>query len=215
MAARSSSYTPEQQRALQALRPVLGARAAVIYEAHGRSLHKVVGFARDSSRPGCRRLVTGLALAQALLAEQLRSRCVFTSPAAVKDYLKLHFAGQAHESFGVMFLDTQHALLDPGPRPRPFDLLLTLRGDLLSVPSFPAHGLRWAPLGGSRGMPCNGGTEGFDAFEVERKVACETARGPVAPLRQARCRPAVRPAPVLRLSFNAATPSNASSVRPA
>ena len=111
MAARSLSYTREQLRALQALRPVLGARAAVIYEAHGRSLHKVVGFARDSSRPGCRRLVTGLALAQALLAEQLRSRCVFTSPAAVKDYLKLHFAGQAHESFGVMFLDTQHALL--------------------------------------------------------------------------------------------------------
>ena len=107
----STSYALEQQSAMHALRAILGPRAALVYELHGRSLQKVVGFARTSSLPGCRRLVTGLALAQALLAEQLRTSAVFTSPAAVKDFLKLLFAGQAHESFGVMFLDAQHALV--------------------------------------------------------------------------------------------------------
>ncbi len=30
---------------------------------------------------------------------------------AVADFLQLHFAGQAHESFAVLYLDAQHALL--------------------------------------------------------------------------------------------------------
>ena len=55
--------------------------------------------------------MTGLALTQELLVEKLASRSVFDSPGAVADFLKIHFAGQPHESVGVLFLDTQHALI--------------------------------------------------------------------------------------------------------
>ena len=60
---------------------------------------------------GCQSLVTSLELAQALLVEELTAPPVFDTPTAVADYLKLHFAGQTHESFAVLFLDARHALL--------------------------------------------------------------------------------------------------------
>ena len=37
--------------------------------------------------------------------EELSTRSVFDSPRAVADFLKLHFAGQPHESFAVLYLD--------------------------------------------------------------------------------------------------------------
>lgn len=46
-----------------------------------------------------------------MLVEELTSRSVFDSPKAVADFLKLHFAGQPHESFAVLYLDAQHALI--------------------------------------------------------------------------------------------------------
>lgn len=107
----SSDLTVRQQRIVDALRPFLGADADTLYEAHGRSLQKLTGFARRSTLPGCHRLVTGLALAQELLVEELTSRSVFDSPKAVADFLKLHFAGQTYESFAVLYLDAQHALI--------------------------------------------------------------------------------------------------------
>jgi len=107
----SLDFTAQQRRVVDALRPILGAEADALYEAHGRSLHKLAGFARDSSLPGCRRLATSLALAQELLAEEMTAGPVFDSPAAVRDFLKLHFAGQPHESFVVMYLDAQHRLI--------------------------------------------------------------------------------------------------------
>ena len=105
------SYTPIQQRILGCLRVFLGEQAAPLYEAHGRSLQRLAAFARDSGLPGCQELSTGLALAQALLAEAMSSAPVFDSPAAVTDFLKLHFAGQAYESFVVVFLDARHQLI--------------------------------------------------------------------------------------------------------
>ncbi|MDQ0570013.1 hypothetical protein QFZ42_001847 [Variovorax paradoxus] len=39
-------------RVLEALRPFLGAEAEALFEAHGRSLHRLVGFARDTSGIG-------------------------------------------------------------------------------------------------------------------------------------------------------------------
>ncbi|REV45226.1 hypothetical protein DSK47_00010, partial [Mycobacterium tuberculosis] len=65
----------------------------------------------ESSHPAYRLLAAGLALAQETLAEPMRDAAAFESPAAVKDYLRLHFAGQGHESFVVLFLDSQHRLL--------------------------------------------------------------------------------------------------------
>ena len=107
----SLDLTVQQRRIVDALRPILGAEADALYEAHGRSLHKLAGFARDSSMPGCRRLATSLALAQELLAEEMTAGPVFDSPTAVSDFLKLHFAGQPYESFVVMYLDSQHRLI--------------------------------------------------------------------------------------------------------
>lgn len=106
-----SELTVRQQRIVDALRPFFGAEADALYEANGRSLHKLTYFARQSSLPSFHRLVTGLALAQELLVEELTSRSVFDSPQAVKDFLTLHFAGQPHESFAVLYLDAQHALI--------------------------------------------------------------------------------------------------------
>jgi DNA repair protein RadC len=107
----SLEFNARQRRIVDALRPILGEEADALYEAHGRSLHKLAGFARDSSMPCCRRLVTSLALAQELLAEEMTTAPVFDSPTAVSDFLKLHFAGQPFESFVVMYLDAQHRLI--------------------------------------------------------------------------------------------------------
>ncbi|MBT2305295.1 DNA repair protein RadC [Variovorax paradoxus] len=107
----SLDLTAQQRRIVDALRPILGAEAEALYEAHGRSLHKLAGFARDSSMPSCRRLATSLALAQELLAEEMTAAPVFDSPTAVSDFLKLHFAGQPFESFVAMYLDAQHRLI--------------------------------------------------------------------------------------------------------
>jgi DNA repair protein RadC len=105
------SCTPIQRRILGCLRVFLGEQAAPLYDAHGRSLQRLAAFCRDSSLPGCQELSTGLALAQALLAEAMSSAPVFDTPAAVTDFLKLHFAGQAYESFVVVFLDARHQLI--------------------------------------------------------------------------------------------------------
>lgn len=107
----ASEYTVSQRRIVDALQPLLGSDAVALFESHGRSLHKLVHFARRSSLPGCQRLASGLALAQVLLVEELAARPVFQSPAAVGEFLILHFAGQPYESFGVMYLDAQHSLL--------------------------------------------------------------------------------------------------------
>jgi hypothetical protein len=94
----SSGLTVRQQRIVDALRPFFGAEADALYEANGRSLLRLAYVARQSSLPSFHRLVTGLALAQELLAEELTGRSVFVSPRAVTDFLKLRFAGQPYES---------------------------------------------------------------------------------------------------------------------
>jgi len=107
----SSDLTVRQQRIVDALRPFFGAEADALYEANGRSLQKLAYSARQSTLPSFHRLATGLALAQELLCEELTARSVFDSPNAVADFLKLHFAGQPHESFVVLYLDSQHRLI--------------------------------------------------------------------------------------------------------
>ena len=56
-------------------------------------------------------LVAVLELARRALAQQLKQRAVFDSPAAVKSYLQLQLAQRAHEVFAVLFLDSQHRLV--------------------------------------------------------------------------------------------------------
>lgn len=45
------------------------------------------------------------------LDEELRRECSLASPQSVRDYLRLHFAGQEYESFVVLFLDAQNRLI--------------------------------------------------------------------------------------------------------
>ncbi len=46
------------------------------------------------------------------LAEEPIHRTAFATPEAVKDYLKLHFAGREYESFVVLYLDAQNCLIE-------------------------------------------------------------------------------------------------------
>ena len=50
-------------------------------------------------------------LVRRYLDEEMKDRCVLTAPGAVRDFLRLHFAGQEHESFVALFLDAQNRLI--------------------------------------------------------------------------------------------------------
>ncbi len=52
-----------------------------------------------------------LEIARRVLAQRLAEQPAFAQPQAVKDYLQLQLAALDHETFGVMFLDTQHRLV--------------------------------------------------------------------------------------------------------
>lgn len=56
-------------------------------------------------------VVAVLELARRALAEQLHEKPLFSSPAAVRDYLQLQLGGKGYEVFAVMFLDSQHRLI--------------------------------------------------------------------------------------------------------
>jgi DNA repair protein RadC len=52
-----------------------------------------------------------LELARRALGERLRERDAFSSPEAIRDYLRLHLAGLPHEVFFALWLDARHCLL--------------------------------------------------------------------------------------------------------
>ena len=52
-----------------------------------------------------------LELARRSLAEEMKQRSTFASPGAVRDYLRLHFAGLEHEVFVALWLDAQNRLI--------------------------------------------------------------------------------------------------------
>jgi DNA repair protein RadC len=56
-------------------------------------------------------LKAGVEIARRLLVEEARSQNVLTSPEAVRDYLRLSLNELPHETFVVMFLDSQHRLI--------------------------------------------------------------------------------------------------------
>jgi DNA repair protein RadC len=57
------------------------------------------------------RLRASRELVQRWMLEDMRREPVLTNPRAVRDYLRLHYAGQEREVFGVMFLDNRHRLI--------------------------------------------------------------------------------------------------------
>lgn len=52
-----------------------------------------------------------LEMARRALAETMREKGTFSTPAAVRDYLRLHLAGLLHEVFFGLWLDSQHRLI--------------------------------------------------------------------------------------------------------
>lgn len=53
-----------------------------------------------------------LEMARRALAEEMRGRDVLSSPAAVRDFLRLKLAGLGHEVFMAVFLDAQNRTLE-------------------------------------------------------------------------------------------------------
>lgn len=74
------------------------------------SLHSLFSHAVDG-RPPHEVCAAARELVSRWLNEELRRDCLLSSPASVRDYLRLHFAGQEHESFVVLFLDAQNRLI--------------------------------------------------------------------------------------------------------
>src|SRR6266496_5249391 len=80
-----------------------------------RSLGRAHPESRGVGPAKVAQLKAGVELVRRLLAEEIRSGSVLTSPEAVRDYLRLSLADLPHETFVVLFLDSQHRLLAAEP----------------------------------------------------------------------------------------------------
>jgi len=69
-----------------------------------------------------------VASALELLAQEVRSTDALTSPAAVRDYLRLALGDREHEVFAVVFLDTQN---------RAIEIVELFRGTLTQTAVYP------------------------------------------------------------------------------
>jgi DNA repair protein RadC len=57
-------------------------------------------------------LVAVLELSRRALAQQLKQKPLFNTPQAVRDYLQLQLGARSYEVFAVLFLDSQHRLIE-------------------------------------------------------------------------------------------------------
>ncbi len=65
----------------------------------------------DAFGPAQAKCAIARELVKRWLGEELSSNCVLTAPAAVKDFLRIHFANQEYESFVALFLTAQNRLI--------------------------------------------------------------------------------------------------------
>jgi DNA repair protein RadC len=82
-------------------------------------------------------LAAVLEIARRTLAQQLKAAPVFDSPQKVKDFVALRLGGLRHEVFGVLFLDSQHRLIE---------MQELFRGTLAQTSVYPREVLRQALL---------------------------------------------------------------------
>jgi DNA repair protein RadC len=78
-----------------------------------------------------------LEIARRVLAQQLKEAPVFDSPQRVKDFVALHLGALPHEVFGVLYLDSQHRLIE---------MQELFRGTLAQTSVYPREVLRQALL---------------------------------------------------------------------
>jgi DNA repair protein RadC len=82
-------------------------------------------------------LAAVLEIARRALVQQLKAAPVFDSPQKVKDFVALRLGGLTHEVFGVLFLDSQHRLIE---------MQELFRGTLAQTSVYPREVLRQALL---------------------------------------------------------------------
>jgi DNA repair protein RadC len=80
---------------------------AALLEAAPGDLAAVPGLGSAKSA----QLQAALELSRRALREELAARDALSSPRAVRDYLRLAFAGRQHEVFVVLLLDAQHRVI--------------------------------------------------------------------------------------------------------
>ena len=64
---------------------------------------------KDKQQP--EKCVVARELVRRWLVEEIMHGDMLNSPATVRDYLRIHFAGREHESFVAIFLDAQHQVI--------------------------------------------------------------------------------------------------------
>jgi len=80
------------------------------HELYRGSLAPLFAPGNDQEMPP-EKCVVARELVRRWLEEDLSHGDMMNAPAAVRDYLRMHFAGYEHESFVAMFLDAQHRLI--------------------------------------------------------------------------------------------------------
>jgi DNA repair protein RadC len=93
---------------IELLQCVLGNRAAK--RLYRGALHPLFAPAEDRKLEH-HKLAAAHELVKRWLAEELHNTVPFSSPAAVAEYLRVFFAGQEHETFVTLFLNTQNKLI--------------------------------------------------------------------------------------------------------
>ena len=92
---------------LDLLKKLLGARESVkVYSGSLRPLFDC----SDGAKPH-EKLLVARELVKRWLNEQLKQQCMLSSPAEVREYFRIFFADKEHESFVVLFLDSQNRLI--------------------------------------------------------------------------------------------------------
>jgi DNA repair protein RadC len=111
MSMTSTLFPHDHEHAVALLQGFFGRRARALYESHGRSLAQLLQATSDSSDARMRLLARAWCIAQRAAAETAARADALTSPEAVTRFLKLWFAGQAFESFVVLYLDAANQVL--------------------------------------------------------------------------------------------------------
>lgn len=96
------TYAPLSDKEL--LGKLIGVRATTkLYRGSLKPL-----FSGDDQQEKC---IAARELVMRWLGEDMEQRSVLSAPGAVRDYLRIYFADQEHESFLALFLDAQNRLI--------------------------------------------------------------------------------------------------------